>query len=164
MTKPIPTAERVRELLDYEPKTGLLRWRVRKSSRSPIGSIAGSLSDQGYILIRVDWRACRAHRLAWLYTHGVWPTGDIDHINGVRNDNRLTNLRDVPHRINQQNTRMSKRTAKSGFAGAYPHQGKFKSSIQIDGKGLHLGVFDTAEQASLAYFEAKRRLHEGCTV
>jgi hypothetical protein len=98
------THEYVRELFDYDYATGNLLWRVRKSPRNPVGSVAGHLHGTGYVKVRIDYKNYSAHRIVWLWHHGVWPTYMIDHINGDRADNRIENLRDVSQSINCRNT------------------------------------------------------------
>jgi hypothetical protein len=156
----------VREALNYDPTTGFFTWVNPRSRRVRVGDVAGSLTNYGYIVIRLNNRAYLAHRLAWLYVHGNWPAGEIDHRNGVRTDNRLENLRDVPGAINRQNVRRAKSTSKSGLLGVkwLPRLGKWQARITVDGRGMHLGVFLTKLEAQQAYISAKRDLHEGCTV
>ena len=166
MAKADLTAERLRELLHYDPETGVFTWRVNRGRTAKAGSQAGSPHD-GYVQITVDGREYKAHRLAWLYVHGVWPVGQIDHRFGIRNDNRIGELRDVTPSVNSQNQRIAKRSNKSsGLLGAYWHNvsNKWMAHIGVAGKKIHLGMFDTAEAAHAAYIEAKRRLHAGCTI
>ena len=157
----MPTTERLRELLAYDAETGTFRWRVRRSSNANAGSIAGTVSH-GYIAITIDGVTFHAHRLAWLYVHGEYPSQPIDHVNGRRDDNRIANLRLASSSINNQNRRTAH--AASGLLGAYPFKGRWKSSICVDRKQIHLGVFDTADAAHSAYVTAKRQLHPGCTI
>lgn len=107
-----------------------------------------------------------AHRLAWLYVHGRWPDGLIDHKNGDRADNRFDNLRDVAHRVNMQNLRKAFVSSKTGLLGASPlKDGRFGAFIKRDGKSKNLGTFDTPELAHAAYVAAKRVIHhEGNTL
>lgn len=106
-----------------------------------------------------------AHRLAWLYVYGEWPQHGLDHINGVRLDNRISNLRDVPQTINLENQRKAKGLTKSGFLGVERTRGgKWAARIVANGKRYGLGVFATPEAAHSAYVTAKRKLHEGCTI
>lgn len=160
------TAEALRSHLSYDPDTGIFTRKV-SYGKWLSGSIAGSLDVMGYIKISVDHYVTRAHRLAWLYVYGVWPTFEIDHINGVRHDNRLANLRDVNRLTNSQNTRMSK--GKSGYLGAHiSRNGKFMARITktVNGKvtQFHIGTFNTPEEAHQAYLVKKREIHEGCTI
>lgn len=158
------TAERLREVLDYDPEAGHLTWKTTKSSRSSVGSVAGSMNESGYWLIRVDGRHYRAHRLAWLHVHGRWPDRLIDHINGERADNRLANLRDVSRSVNAQNQRGVRKDCAVGIKGVAAHHRRFVAQIFIDGKHTHLGVFKTAQEAGEAYLAAKRAHHDGCTI
>lgn len=166
MAKADLTAERLRELLDYDPETGLLTYRVDRRNGSKAGDVAGWTAQRGIRVIEVDQKNYKAHRLAWLHVNGSWPQGDIDHINGDPADNRLVNLRDVPHLLNLQNRRKPRSGSKAGILGAQwdAARGKWKSSIRAQGKVTHLGRFDTAEEAQQAYLHAKRRLHDGCTI
>lgn len=158
------TAERLRELLNYDPETGEFERRMSVSNRAQAGAKAGCRDRGGYLLVRLDKRLFKAHRLAWLYVHGEWPKGDIDHINGVTSDNRISNLRDVTRRVNLQNKRVG--AGRSGLIGAhwFEHGQCWQSSIRADGKNIALGLFNTAEEAHAAYVAAKRKLHEGCTL
>ena len=169
MAKADLTAARLRELLDYNPETGVFTWRARpEHTRMKPGQIAGWVEKaRGRITVEVDGRNHKAHRLAWLHTHGEWPAGVIDHKNGNPADNRLTNLRDTTQRINLQNQRRARSTSNSGVLGAHwcERDGGWHSSIGNDGKVFSVGRnFSTPEEAHAAYIAAKRRLHEGCTI
>ena len=148
------TAERLRELLLYNPGTGIFRWRVRRGM-ARAGSIAGRPSGDGHIQISVDGRRYGAHRLAWLYVHGRWPEHLIDHINGVRDDNRIANLRDATHEENARNCARyrSSRSCIKGVTFRASH-GRWRATIRIGGAPRHLGYFDTAEEAAAAYATA----------
>jgi len=157
--KTIP-AEAVRLLLDYEPVTGLLRW---VSSHRFAGKKAGSLDRKGYRFVKVAYVDCKAHRLAWLLMTGEHPRGEIDHINGNRDDNRWSNLRDVDAAINRQNRRVA--LGEIGLLGVSRcGRDTFRATIKKDGTFFHLGTFTTPEGAHAAYMDAKRRMHDGCTV
>jgi hypothetical protein len=158
------TAQRLRELLHYDPETGLFTRLVVTCNKVKIGDVAGSLHYSGCLNIRVEGKIYQAHRLAWLYMTGAWPTSDIDHMNGRRADNRFCNLRDVERVVNNENQRSAKRSNKTGLLGANPWQGRFMSQIQVRGKKIYLGMFDTAEEAHAAYLKAKRIHHEGNTL
>lgn len=160
------TAEKLRDVMDYEPDTGTLRWRVSLSSRGPVGSKAGVVHRSGYVFVGIDGKKYLAHRLAWLHVHGRWPEKDIDHINGVKTDNRIANLRDVGASVNMQNVRRARADNKSGLLGVRWSQKakKWGASIGLDGEYKWLGFHSTPEEAHAAYVEAKRRLHEGGTI
>jgi hypothetical protein len=160
------TVERVREALLYDAENGIFNWRA---SRVPgrDGTKAGSLNKHsGYIHMWVDGRSYQAHRLVWFYVFGEWPRGDIDHINGVRDDNRLCNLRSVTRSTNCENQRRAKSTNRVGLLGVSMREnGKFRAAITCaGGRRIRLGQFETREQAHEAYLSAKRKFHEGCTL
>lgn len=160
------TAERVRELLEYDPETGVFRWRALpsiKATRSKAGAIAGC-SDGRYWGISIEKRRAQAHRLAWLYMTGDWPKFQIDHIDGDKINNRFANLRDVPPAMNQHNQIRPQKTNSTGFLGVVPVRTKFRAQIWVDGAAKNLGTYLTAEAAHAAYVVAKRRLHAGCTI
>lgn len=94
--------ERLMELLVYDSLTGVFTDRINRA-RARAGNVAGCLNNCGYTVIRIDGKLILAHRLSWLWVHGEWPTGDIDHINGVRTDNRIVNLRHVTRKQNLEN-------------------------------------------------------------
>lgn len=160
MAKADLTAARLRELLHYDPETGVFTSRVVRNQLRP-GQPVGYLNDQSYIWFIVDCRYYKAHRAAWLYMTGEWPKHQIDHINRVKDDNRWANLRDVPAAVNSQNRRHS---SKSGLLGVSPDGRRWRTQISVGGVDKWLGRFDTPEEAHAVYLEAKRRLHEGCTI
>lgn len=114
----------------------------------------------------IDGAAYATHRLVWFYVHGKWPEHEIDHINGDRSDNRISNLRDVPAAINRQNLRTSHKDKIAGPLGAHFNKvsRKWKASICVNYRHTHLGTFATAEDAHAAYVAAKRMLHAGCAI
>lgn len=158
------TCERLKEVLHYDPISGVFRWRIRPCKNMSAGSIAGSIGKNGYTAITVDKVRYMAHRLAWFYVHDVWPTHDIDHLNGQPIDNRLTNLRDVPRSVNMQNQRGPRSNNQSGFLGVIRRPSSFHAAIRFDGTLYHIGVYPTAELAYEAYLGAKRLFHPGCTI
>jgi len=159
MSKPSDlTAERLRELFNYDPETGVFRRRVTCSNRRA-GEVAGSFSH-GYLRIGIDGRDYLAHRLAWLHVHGVWPAGEVDHRNQTRDDNRIDNLREATHAQNGWNAGKRSHNA-SGFKGVSfdKRDRRWVAEIRHHGKRECLGYFDTPEEAHAAYVEAAHRLH-----
>jgi hypothetical protein len=163
-----PTAERARQLVRYEPDTGHFYRRVRLAQRHSIGDradfvVAGG-NLVGYRRIAFDSHRYLAHRIAWLMFYGEMPSGQIDHINGNRGDNRIVNLRDVDRTTNVENIRKPRCHSKSGLLGVQPWGKRWRARIQVRGKHIHLGSFATKEDAHVAYIAAKRLLHAGCTI
>lgn len=156
------TVERLRELLHYNPDTGLFTYRVKRGTGSA-GKIAGSKKPAGYVEIKIDYQLHKAHRLAWFYVHGTWPLNEIDHIDGDTYNNALHNLREATHAQNMKNSRMYK-SNRSGFAGVFPNYKRWTAKIQVDGKPINLGSYATPELAHEAYLVAKRKLHPFCTI
>ena len=159
------TAEKVRELLDYDPETGVFTWRVAKGRKSK-GMLAGCIDHYGYVQIGIDGTHYKGHRIAWLITNGAWPSEHIDHRNGVRNDNRSANLREASQSINMQNLLRPMEGNTSGFLGVCwdTEKQSFMAQIKTKGKNKFLGRFTDPNEAHAAYLDAKRRLHAGCTI
>jgi len=150
--------------LIYEPDTGLLKWRGGRP-KTIKGNIAGYKRDNGYIDVRVNRTLIRAHRLIWLYVYGYLPIS-IDHINGIRDDNRLCNLRECTNGENQQNIKAKKRTQekKSQFLGVSwcKKANKWRAQIRHKRKALHIGYFECEKDAYSAYLSKKSQLHTFC--
>ena len=153
------TTERLLQLLIYKPETGIFTHRVPRCYVKA-GTPAGSLKPSGYIRVSIDGRMYQAHRLAWFYVHGEFPESDIDHINGVRNDNRICNLRPCARFENCQNIPVVK-TNTSGLVGARFNKlrRKWLAAISVNNQRLHLGSFNIAIEAHQAYVSAKAKLH-----
>ena len=150
------------ERLRYEPETGKLLWRVNVSPRARAGAEAGTVGAEGYRVVQVARRSHQAHRLCWMLVNGSWPIGEIDHINGVRNDNRIANLRDVTKAENMQNKRVAQRNNKSsGLLGVSWDKGRsrWQANIGVDGRQRKLGYFVDQHAAHAAYMTAKRAQH-----
>jgi hypothetical protein len=154
------TQERLKQVLRYEPETGLFYWVEHKMNRK-IGWFGGATNRDGYLQIMINKRCYGAHRLAWLYVHGVWPDKDIDHINGVRDDNRIENIRLASKSENQQN-RTSNKNNKSGISGVSWHKAakKWRAYICVNYKIKHLGLFEEFDKAKECYLAAKAELHK----
>lgn len=154
------TQEYLRELMRYDPDTGIFTRLVSRSSTAMKGRVAGTKNSRGYLQISIDRKLYSAHRLAWFYVYGVWPSCEIDHINRCKSDNRILNLREATGSENQQNRLKSKNNT-SGYKGVFWHKTKQKwyAAILVNSKAIHLGVFKTTEEAYAAYCEAASRLH-----
>jgi len=158
------TAERLRELLTYDPETGVFTRRVSRRGCSA-GEVAGCLHSVGYFYVGVDRVKYPVHRLAWLYMTGSWPREEVDHINGVRSDNRWANLRAATKSQNMQNQRKSRGGTSKYLGVCRAHWGgKWLARIVANGKQKNIGIFQTEEEAHQAYVAAKRELHEFCTI
>jgi hypothetical protein len=160
------SAEKARELFDYDQETGILKWKTRpvncrwdKTANGLVaGRIAGWVNGSGYRQVRIPGGRCMAHRLAWLISYGQWPRDQVDHIDGDRLNNRLSNLREASPTENCHNIALSY-TNTTGFMGVTSNKGRFQARVAAYGKRLHLGTFDTAEDAYRAYLDAKRTAH-----
>lgn len=160
------TQIQLKDVLLYDSKNGLFYWKISPSTHIKIGTIAGRTSNKGYRQITIKGRQYSSHRLAWLYVYGSFPKGCIDHINGIRTDNRIDNLRDVDEQTNLQNLRKSRKNNKTGYLGVCwdKQQNSYKAAVKKNGKSFHLGYFDDPKIAHEAYIQAKRKIHEGCTI
>lgn len=157
------TAERLREVFDYDPESGALKWKVVTSRRVRVGAEAGCVTKFArggpYRVVRIDKTLYLAHRLVWLHVYGEWPDHEIDHVNRDGLDNRIANLRPASREQNQRNVGLSKRN-KSGAKGVCfcKRRKKWKAGIYA-GQEYRLGMFSTVEEASAAYARAADRLH-----
>jgi hypothetical protein len=146
------TYERLHELLDLNYETGLFTRRITKGARFKAGTIATPQDKgDGYKRIGLDWKQYNYARVVWLYVHGHWPEGEIDHINGDPADNRPANLRVATHQQNVQ-ARKRQRKTKSGYRGVtMTPTGKFQAQISVNCRKQHIGVYLTAEEAHAAW-------------
>ena len=161
------SVERANELFDYNPETGVVVWKISPANCVKAGDEVGSINNEGYRQTKVKRKCCKVHRLAWFLTHGVWPTAQIDHINGNRSDNRICNLREATNMENIQNLRKARSdNLSTGILGVHidPKSGRFKGKITVCGKQIHLGYFDTAQEAHEAYLIKKREVHAFCMI
>ncbi len=158
------TQNKLKELLDYNPATGMFIWKITPNNRVIKGSVAGCICDSDrYLRIRVNHTLYSAARLAWLCVYGEWPKNQIDHINHIRRDNRIINLRVCSNIENQRNQRLPKNNA-SGYMGVSwdNSRAKWLSQIRVRGKTVHLGRFNNINDAitSRALANSKYGFHE----
>jgi HNH endonuclease len=146
--------------LEYEPDTGMLRWKQGAFSCEKGCKVAGWVDKRGRRRIFIKRTPYMAHRLVWLYFHGCWPKGELDHIDGNPGNNRIENLRDVTTAQNQQNRKRATRASKTGVLGVIFTKNRFSASITKNGKATYLGRFRTIEEAREAYLTVKRTIHE----
>jgi hypothetical protein len=146
----------------YDPDDGILYRRINGKNCN-----CGWKDKLGYARMKLNDKEFMTHRVIWFYVHKTWPKHEIDHINGITSDNRISNLRDVPHHINLQNLRSYKKPKNT-----HPYMGicfhardkLWAARIRVNGKRLTLGYFKRQEDAANAYLEAKRKLHDGCSI
>lgn len=152
------TAEKLREVLDYDPVTGEFTWRAKVSDKTVVGRKAGTVTGGGRYYIGMFRKHYLAHRLAWLHVHGEWPVLDVDHVNGDTLDNRIVNLRLATKTQNQGNRKIS-HNCKSGLKGVewHPQSGKWRARMTRDGKSRHIGLYARKEDAHAAYVREAER-------
>jgi hypothetical protein len=154
------TADRLHELLDYDPLTGVFLWRVRRGPRAPAGRIAGSAwpnkSGKFYRRIMVDGRMYLAHRLAWLYVKGQWPLYEVDHRDSDGLNNTWINLREATRAQQSANTVLHVDST-TGFKGVTKRGRRFGAKIVLRKRPIHLGYFDTPDEAHVAYVNAAKQ-------
>jgi hypothetical protein len=161
----LPPVELLRDWFSYDADAGRLIWKKRSGNKATAGVVAGNKQRNGYRYIEFQGKAYREHRLVWAICKGEIAFGDLDHINGVRDDNRIENLRDIGRSGNAQNERKARKSNRStGVLGVYKAGNKFRAIITANGKRTDLGRFETVESAQDAYLTAKRSLHAGCTI
>jgi hypothetical protein len=168
MAKQILTAARAHELLVHDEDAGVLRWKVKRGNHINAGDVAGPPGSMrgGYLRVYVEGKTYSVHRVVWLMHFGVHATGEIDHIDGNKANNRMCNLRDVPRTQNQENLKRAHKDNGTGLLGVSFHKKnrKFTAHITIAGKAKYLGSYLTANAAHQAYLEEKRKAHRGCTI
>lgn len=150
--------DEIRSLLAYDPESGLLRWKERWNPKIREDMVAGTIS-QGYVYVCVRYRRFRAHRIAWLLMTGDWPAQgtEIDHINGIRNDNRWCNLRALPRKKNCMNSgiRSNNKSGKTGVS-FVARSGKWDARITADGVLYLLGQYASRQEAIEARTAAEK--------
>lgn len=177
--KPLPPLDILRQLLEYDPETGTLRYRERTDFRfapTPTGKFSqanqlaqwngrfagkvassGRRAGNGYLVTKLLGEQYKTHRLIWLMHYGAEPTGQIDHINGDRADNRIANLRDVEY-IDNAHNRALPRNNTSGFHGVKREKNRWVAVIRVGGRQVRLGTWMTKEEAVAARKAAERLL------
>ena len=153
--------QNIKEYLSYDPETGIFTWVKKPAKGITINSIAGCVDGKGYIQITYKGKHYQAHRLVWRFIYGYMPEHNIDHVNEIKGDNRLCNLRLDINRENEQNNSKPQSNNSSGYRGIYWYKRdkKWISKIQLKGKTISIGRHDTPEEAHAAYLCAKRELH-----
>jgi hypothetical protein len=157
------TQSRLKEVFSFDPEIGRLFWTNPTARNVKIGSIAGRLTKDGYRRVCLDGFAYPEHKLIWLYFYGKFPDGEIDHINHIRDDNRIPNMRDVPRTQNNKNKSIGKNNSSGVIGVCWDKQGKnWKAAITVNSKKIHLGYFKDLKEAIQARKSAnlKYRFHE----
>ncbi|QQK88435.1 homing endonuclease [Providencia phage PSTRCR_114] len=155
------TYSRLREVLDYNEHTGVFKWKVPSGNRCKIGVELKPSASTKYLLITIDGRTYRAHRLAWLYVHKTLPDYLIDHIDGNTHNNAISNLRQADRITNGYNSKLRK-DSKTGIKGVTwdSRRGKYRVTIVVNKVQIHLGRYSDIELATLVSEEARAKLHK----
>lgn len=148
----IVTPEYLREIFNYDPETGIIRWRKKINRRVVVGKIAGSIS-QGRINIMIDYVNYKGHIVAWAIYYGVWPDFEIDHEDTNASNNRIKNLRKSTRSQNMANTNPRTNT-QSGFKGVVADKNRWLARITVNYKRIRIGLFSTKKEAAAAYAKA----------
>lgn len=163
------TQNQVKEILDYNPMTGIFTWKARPRSmfgtdvswrvwNAKHATTQAGTDGHGYRIISCFSKRFQMHRLAWLFMHGEWPAGCIDHINHDPSDNRIENLRVVSNDENQRNREISSNNT-SGATGVRRHRGssRWEARIGFEGKFIYLGIFLSKQKAIEARKKAETK-------
>jgi hypothetical protein len=154
------TQQRLHELFEYRDDGNLIR-KVSVQSNAKKGDVIGSVNNDGYLCVMVDRKPYRVHRLIFLYHHGYLTDGlQMDHIDGNRTNNRIENLREVTKSQNKMNSKLAANNT-SGVKGVYWHKRiqKWTSNIRLNRKHIHLGYYDTIEEAVAVVIAARNEYH-----
>ena len=151
------TAEMLRKLISYDPEAGMFT-RKLPTRGVRFGANAGCLRHDGYITLWLCGRGYLAHRLAWFFVHGEWPPHELDHINGIKYDNRWVNIRPATRSENGMN-KVCRRDNMAGLKGVAKNGPGWSARISRDKKRIYLGTYPTPEEASATYSAAARELH-----
>lgn len=156
----LPESELLWELFEYKLLTGELVWRKVTSNRVCVGAATGSTHNQGYAATRIKGISYLTHRLVWAWIYGQDPKNlQVDHVDGNRQNNRWNNLRLATPAENARNSKVRKHN-RSGIKGVRVlPSGKYQARIRKNGVTIHLGAFETHEEASFAYKKAALELH-----
>jgi hypothetical protein len=148
----------------YNYQDGNFYTVVPQANRNKIGDMVGRVQSNGYVRISIKRKFFQAHRLVWLWHNKIMPAIGIDHINNVKSDNRIQNLRLADQSLNARNVRKARSTSKTGTLGVVASGSKFAAVITHDGKTTWLGSYETIADASEAYWRAKATLHSGAII
>lgn len=153
--------EVAREYLSYDSETGEISW-LKQGSGVMRGMIAGTVTNRGYRRIKLEGRQFLAHRLAWALYFNEQPSSFIDHINGLRDDNRIINLRVVTRSQNNTNSAIRK-DSKTGVKGVrfMKRENKYAAIIKVNGRSEYIGYFDLLHDAAIAYANRAKEIHGG---
>lgn len=146
----------LQKLVSYDKVTGIF---TDNETKEELGT-----NYIGYLSISYKHKNCLCHRLAWLCHYGQMPNGIIDHINGIKHDNRIDNLRLVTYSENIQNLQKAYSNNATKLLGVSIKKGRYQARIMLHGKAIHIGTFDCPIEAHNAYLEKKRQIHTGCTI
>ena len=148
---PTLTAEQLRELMHYDRDTGIFTRKVSAASNARAGDVVGTLMQTGYLFAGINYKYHLLHRLAWLYIYGEWPKEQLDHINRIRTDNRICNLREATHTQNARNLSKARNNT-SGHPGVHwrSDRAKWWALIESEGQKHYLGCYNTIEEAIAA--------------
>lgn len=152
----LPPIYAIREALEYDEYTGIVVWKVKKANRIKAGAVAGGIHADGYLKISFNNKNHMLHRMIWALHYGEWPSEQIDHINGIRTDNRLCNLRLATHSENAKNAgRVSLGVCgRKGVTTCRNKTNPYRARIQVDGQQIDLGCHRTIDAAAEAYRKA----------
>lgn len=146
----------LQSLFNYDKDTGIFtRKIISKNYKQKVNSIAGTTNSEGYIVIGIDKKYYKAHRLAWLYVYGKFPKEQIDHINGIKNDNRICNLREVTNAENQQNRTKLNLNNKTGINGIDFRKNKYRVRICVNYDSIYIGEYKTLDEAKIELENAR---------
>jgi len=150
------TQKQLQKILHYDKETGIFTWAYRRAHRALKGSVAGTIYNNEYIVITIDKKLYKAHRLAWLHVYGEFPKVHIDHINHIRTDNSIDNLRSVTLQENNKNKSLGRNNT-SGICGVRwkKQSNKWIARINAFGKKIHLGYFISFDEAVKARKKAE---------
>jgi len=155
------TQDRLKELVNYDENTGIFIWKAKAANRVKIGSVIGSKHHTGYLTVFLDRKSYKLHKLALLYTDGVYPNEIVDHVNGIRDDNRRVNLRLATHSENTRNSKI-RSDNRSGIKGVnYRNKsgGQWVCRIHTNEGRKYLGCYKTQEEAEKVMKEARIKYH-----